>query len=176
MESLEGDLERELCDALILFWLFPNTDFADTCGVFPPHKRSFPSSVTEIVKWFLWTVSQKLWLVLWHKCRGFYFPHRLLTWLACSVSAYPNQQVFPALVLLCALVLLTALYVLPCQLWVSHYPPKDQGFHQCVVYNWDCRKVHIVNYTKMQVTVQVNCNFSQYDVFIRGFFPYHYEG
>lgn len=28
----------------------------------------------------------------------------------------------------------------------------------------------------MQVTVQVNCNFSQCDVFIRGFFPYHYEG
>lgn len=31
-KSLEGDLERELCDALILFRLFPNTDFADTCG------------------------------------------------------------------------------------------------------------------------------------------------
>lgn len=28
----------------------------------------------------------------------------------------------------------------------------------------------------MQVTVQVNCSFSQCDVFIRGFFSYHYEG
>lgn len=49
-KSLEGDLERELqCFTLKLFESFPNSDFADTCGVSPPHKRSFPSSVTEIV-------------------------------------------------------------------------------------------------------------------------------
>lgn len=33
-KSLEGDLERELqCDALVLFGLFSNVAFADTCGV-----------------------------------------------------------------------------------------------------------------------------------------------
>lgn len=53
---------------------------------------------------------------------------------------------------------------------VSHCLLKDQGSYQCIVYNWNCRNVHIVNYSKMQVTVQVNCNFSQCDVSIKAFF------
>jgi len=49
----------------------------------------------------------------------------------------------------------------------SYYRLKDQGSYQCIVYNWNSRNVHIVNYSKMQVTVQVNCNFSQCDISIK---------
>lgn len=52
---------------------------------------------------------------------------------------------------------------------VSRYPPKDQGSYQCWAYNWNCRNVHSVNYSTMQTTVQVNCNFSQRDVSIQVF-------
>lgn len=57
---------------------------------------------------------------------------------------------------------------------VSYFLLKDQGSYQCIVYNWNCRNVHIVNYSKMQVTnVQVNCNFSQCDVSIKVFYYYY---
>lgn len=52
---------------------------------------------------------------------------------------------------------------------VAHYLLKDQGSYQCIVYNWNCRNVHIVNCSKVQVMVQANCNFSQCDVSIKGF-------
>lgn len=52
---------------------------------------------------------------------------------------------------------------------VTRYLLKDQGSYQCIVYNWNCRNVHIVNCSKVQVMVQANCNFSQCDVSIKGF-------
>lgn len=44
---------------------------------------------------------------------------------------------------------------------------QTKVLNQCIVYNWNCRNVHIVNYSKMQTTV--NCNFSQCDVSIQVF-------
>lgn len=84
---------------------------------------------------------------------------------------------FSALVasMLCALVQSTILlmFYLAGFVQVSHCPLKDQGSYQCTVYNWNYRNVHIVNYRKLQVTVEANCNFSQCDVSIKFFLNYY---
>lgn len=104
----------------------------------------------------------------------FFLPHRLFTRLACFLSASPNCCSR------CVLLWLSLCYVHWFSWWyfvfyhasfdqVSPYPLKDQGSYQCRAYNWNCRNVHSVNYSTMQTTVQVNCNFSQCNVSIQVF-------
>lgn len=155
----------------MLFGLFPNTDLVTHVGFLLLVKEVSPHLSLKLWSGFRELCNRSFDWYCVTKAEGFIFPTDCL--LGLHVLYQHIQTSRPSLLwysLLCALVQLTTLYVLPGQRWVSHYPPKHQVFHQCVVYNWNCRNVHIINYSKMQVTVQVNCNFSQCDVFIRGFF------
>lgn len=117
---------------------------------------------------------------LCHKSRGLlwgflvcFFSHKLFPQLTCFLSASPNvcsRHVFcfVSLCLMCTASVNNKFYHAGI-VWISHYPLKDQGSCQCIVYNWNCGNVDIVNYSKMEVTVQVNYNFSRCDVSFRVF-------